>query len=74
MAPMISIVIPTLNEAESLGLLLDAVAVEPEAKETIVNDGGGRLKIHRRHHLGISPERLARLYDGAAPSPGAPLR
>ena len=73
MAPMISVVIPTLNEAESLGPLLDAVAVEPEAKEIIVNDGGW-LKIHRRHHLGISPARLARLYDGAAPSPGAPLR
>ena len=71
---MISVVIPNINEADSLGPLLDALAVEPEAKEITVIDGGGRLKNHLRHHLGISPAPLARLYDGAAPSPGARLR
>lgn len=73
MASMISVVIPTLNEAKGRRVLLDALTAEPKAKEIIVNDGG-RLKIHRRHHLCISPARLVRLYDGAAPSPGARLR
>ena len=74
MAPMISVIIPTLNEAESPGPLLDALAAEPEAKDILVNDGGGRPKIHLRHRLGISPARLARLYDRAARLPGARLR
>ncbi len=74
MASMISVVIPTLNEADSLGPLLDALAVGPEAKEITVNDGGRRPKNHRRHHLGLSSARLARPCDGAAPSPGARLQ
>ncbi len=74
MASMISVVIPTLNEVESLGDLLDALAAEPEAKDIVVDDGGGRLKVHLRHHLGILPARLVRIYDGMPPWPGARLR
>lgn len=70
---MISVMIPTLNEAEGCGPLLGVPAAEPEAKEIIVNNGG-RLKFHRRHHLGISPTRLARIYDEMAPSLSARLR
>jgi hypothetical protein len=74
MAAMISVVIPTLNEAEGRALFFDVLVAEPEAKEIIVNDGGGRLRNYLRHRLRISPERLVRLYDGAAPSPCARLR
>ncbi len=71
---MISVVIRTLNETAGRGPLFDALAVEPEANEISVIDGGGRLKNHLRHRLGMSSARLVRLYDGAAPSPGARLR
>jgi rSAM/selenodomain-associated transferase 2 len=36
----VSVVIPTLNEAGRLGLLVDALQVEPGLKEIIVVDGG----------------------------------
>ena len=37
---MISIVIPTLNEASNLGALLAALNADPADKEIIVVDGG----------------------------------
>ena len=37
---MISIVIPTLNEAANLGALLEALNADPADKEIIVVDGG----------------------------------
>jgi len=39
-APLISIIIPTLNEAANLGLLLDRLAEEPVPHEVLVADGG----------------------------------
>jgi len=39
-APLVSIIIPTLNEAANLGLLLDRLAGEPVPHEIIVVDGG----------------------------------
>jgi len=39
-APLLSVIIPTLNEAENLGILLDRLAGELVPHETIVVDGG----------------------------------
>jgi len=39
-APLLSVIIPTLNEAENLGILLDRLAGEPVTHEIIVVDGG----------------------------------
>lgn len=76
---MISVVIPTLNEAESLGPLLDALAAEPEAKEMIVVDGGSRdgtTEIARgrgAHLIACGPGRGQQLACGAEAALGEAL-
>ena len=43
---MISVVIPTLNEAENLPALLSGLLAEPELDEIIVVDGGSTDGTH----------------------------
>lgn len=73
---MISVIIPTLNEARGIGALLEALAHEDTAHEVIVADGGsddGTVTIARR--LGASVLSTARgrgqqLVAGAAEARG----
>ena len=60
---MISVVVPTLNEAERLPAVLTALAAEPIAHEVIVADGGsddGTRAIARDHGALVVPCRRGR--------------
>ncbi len=55
---MISIIIPTLNEADRLGGLLAALGAQEGGHQIIVADGGSRdatLEIARRHGAELAP-------------------
>lgn len=73
---MISVVVPTLNEAARLPALLDELAREDEAHEVVVADGGSRdatIEIARRRGVRVivaEPGRGLQLRAGAAASSG----
>lgn len=75
-SPMISVIIPTLDEAERLPALLARIAREPTPHEVVVVDGGSRDATLRAARaagvrvLGTEPGRGQQLAAGAAASHG----
>jgi len=73
---MISVIVPTLNEAENLSRLLDGLCSEPVACEIIVVDGGSTdntVEIAESHRVGLilsPPGRGVQLHAGAAAAKG----
>lgn len=68
-AETISVVIPTLDEASGLAIVLDALRSLPGCREVIVADGGSRDRT-----LEIARERGARVVCAARPGRGAQMR